>query len=69
MEDAGLKMGSESFDSFFERVARMKKGIKEKVGTMIEMMRGKTAEKAAAAAPVISISNTQCIKIYGKTAQ
>tara|TARA_B110001454_G_scaffold219202_1_gene252052 strand:- start:150156 stop:152768 length:2613 start_codon:yes stop_codon:yes gene_type:complete len=71
MEVAGLKLGSETFQSFFERAARMKRAVEEKVGDMIAKVRGK--KQTESMKPVASLSErqseNQCVQFYFKQAK
>lgn len=67
MEDAGLKLGSESFAVFFERVARMKRAVEEKVGDLIAKVR-RTQRESVSKSVLIKQTENQCYKFYSKQA-
>jgi hypothetical protein len=68
MEDAGLKLGSESFLTFFERVARIKRTVEEKVGDMMAKARGVTRESMPKPVLLSSMkqAQVQCYNFYFK---
>lgn len=71
MEEAGLKLGSESFLSFFDRVSRLKRNIERRVGDLTGIDRDKNLEtmsKSVVSLPAKQSLN-QCLHFYLKQAR
>lgn len=69
MEEAGLKLGSESFSNFFERAARMKRALEEKMGDLIAKVKNKPTRESMSSVSTAKRSQLLCIQFYSKKAQ